>query len=56
MGDAGERGPPGPDGNEVRTRARFLFSMPNTYFSLPQTLASSVCAVSLEAGQLDSVS
>lgn len=34
MGDAGERGPPGPDGNEVRTCARFLFSMSNTYFSL----------------------
>lgn len=30
MGDAGERGPPGPDGNEVRTCARFLFSMSNT--------------------------
>lgn len=53
MGDAGERGPPGPDGNEVRTCARFLFSMSNTYFSL---LSSSVCAVSLEAAQVDSVS
>lgn len=41
MGDAGERGPPGPDGNEVRTRARFLLSMSNTYLSLLSSSSNS---------------
>lgn len=53
MGDAGERGPPGPDGNEVRTCS--VCPILTSVFCL-RTLASSVCAVSLEAAQVDSVS
>lgn len=53
VGDAGERGPPGPDGNEVRTlvlvNAAVLFFLSCT-FHLPLPINPPFCPPSLKSG------